>query len=354
MLVNSFYSNNFRNLNIDITDFSSHMNVICGENAQGKTNILEGLWLFTGAKSFRMGNENTFIKFGSDKGVIKSDFVFGGVKNSAKIEFGDKKTAYFNEKALSSPSKLAGKFNAVIFTPDDIGIVRDGPDKRRRFLDINIGQIFPQYIDVLRDYLRAVKQRNEIIKNLRYDSTSAILLDSFEEAIANCGEKIINYRKNYVETLNKSLLDIYNGLSGGRENIILSYFNKNEEKSLLELLKEARREDSFTGTTSIGPHRDDLSIKINGIDARTFGSQGQKRSVALYLKLSSAEVIKEKTGEYPICLLDDVMSELDETRQNYILNHISGRQSFITCCDPKSIERLQSGKIIEIKNGEVN
>lgn len=328
------------------------MNVICGENAQGKTNLLEALWLFTGAKSFRSGNENSFIRFGEETGVIKSDFVSCGVNNTVKMVFGEKRVAFFNEKAQNNPSKLAGRFNAVYFTPDDIGIVKDGPDKRRRFLDLNIGQIYPQYIDILRDYLRSVKQRNEIIKNLRYDATASIMLDSFEESIALIGEKITEYRKKYITALNESLPTIYSGISGGREKISLDYTDKSGGVPLIERLKTARKEDGVTGTTSAGPHRDDLDIKINGINARAFGSQGQKRSVALALKLSSAEVIKAKTGEHPVCLLDDVMSELDEIRQNYVLNHISGRQSFITCCDPASVSRLKSGKIIEIKNGE--
>ena len=352
MQIKSLYSKNFRNLDVDIDNFSDEMNIICGENAQGKTNLLEALWLFTGAKSFRSGNESNFIKFGENKGIIKTEFISGGVKNTAKMEFSEKRTAYFNDKALQNPSKLAGKFNAVIFTPDDISIVRDGPEKRRRFLDLNIGQIFPQYIEILRDYLRAVKQRNEIIKNLRYDSTAGIMLDSFEETIAEKGEIIKDYRKKYVLLLNDNLFSIYNGLSSGREEIYLSYFEKNGEMPLKDTLIEKRKEDVFTGKTSVGPHRDDLDIRINGISARSFGSQGQKRSVALSLKLASAEVIRGKTGEYPVCLLDDVMSELDEKRQNYILNHISGWQSFITCCDEATVLRLKRGKIIEIKNGE--
>ena len=353
MQIKNFYSKNFRNLNVKIDSFSNEMNIICGENAQGKTNLLEALWLFTGAKSFRTGNENSFIKFGENKGVIKTEFISGGVNSSAKIEFSEKRTAFFNDKALQNPSKLAGKFNAVIFTPDDISIVRDGPEKRRRFLDLNIGQIFPQYIEILRDYLRAVKQRNEIIKNLRYDSTAEIMLDSFEETIAEKGEKIIDYREKYVLLLNDNLFSIYNGLSAGREEIYLNYLRRDNDIPLIELLKSKRKEDVFTGTTSVGPHRDDLDIRINKISARTYGSQGQKRSVALSLKLASAEVIRGKTGEYPVCLLDDVMSELDEKRQNYILNHISGWQSFITCCDEATVSRLKRGKIIEIKNGEI-
>lgn len=352
MQINKFEAVNFRNLCDLNLEFCDGMNVICGENAQGKTNLIEAIWLFTGAKSFRGGSENGFIKFGEEKAVTKIEFKGDGVKNTAKMEFSEKRVAYLGEKPLSNPSKLAGNFNAIVFSPADIGIVSDGPERRRRFLDVQIGQIYPQYIDILRGYARAVKQRNEIIKDYRYDPTCGILLDSFEEKISAEGEKIIKYREGYLESLFSYLPDIYSGLSDSREEIMSVYVARVSATMLKEKLKEAREEDKFTGTTSVGPHRDDIEFKINGINARNYGSQGQKRSVALALKLAGAEVIKNKTGEYPVCLLDDVMSELDVNRQNYVLNHISKWQSFITCCDPSNTERLKKGRIIEIKNGK--
>ncbi len=353
MKIENFRAVNFRNLKTTEIIPNEQMNVICGENAQGKTNILEAIWLFTGAKSFRNSNENNFINFGKEKAVTNLDFIGKEIKNNAKIEFTEKRRAFLNGKPLKNPSLLAGNFNAVIFTPDDLSLIKDGPEKRRRFLDISIGQIYPQYIEILREYLRAVKQRNQIIKDLKYDKSIEIMLDVFEEKIAKNGEKIIKYREKYIEIISAFLPEIYFGLSGEKEKVQTEYIKNISSDLLFEKLKISRKEDIITGTTSAGPHRDDITFKINGIDARTFGSQGQKRSIALSLKLSGAEVINSKAGEYPVCLLDDVMSELDEGRQNYILNHIKDWQSFITCCDSASVNRLKQGKVFEIKDGAV-
>lgn len=343
---------NFRNLKGIELYPEKGMNVICGENAQGKTNIIEAIWLFTGAKSFRGTKDSSFVCFGENAARCELDFHFEGVENNAIMDFGERRSATLNEKTLSAPSGLAGSFKAVVFSPSDLSVVCDGPAVRRRFLDIAIGGLNPVYIEVLRNYTRAVSQRNQIIKDLRYDSTLSVLLDSFEEEIAANGEKIINMRTEYVDKLSAFLPQIFSGLSSGREEIMSLYVGKCRDNILAEL-KNSRREDMFTGNTSVGPHRDDLEFKINGISARNYGSQGQKRSVALALKLAQAEVIKEISGEYPVCLLDDVMSELDPARQNYVLNHIEGMQSFLTCCDPSNTKGLQNGRIFEVKGGAV-
>lgn len=343
---------NFRNISDIGLEFDKEINVICGENAQGKTNIIEALWLFSGAKSFRNTKDTEFIKFGQSRAKIYTEFNMLGVENSAQIVFDDKKTAFLNEKKLPNTSSLAGKFNAVVFSPTDLTLVTDGPDKRRRFIDTAIGQLYPNYIEILRSFSRAVMQRNKIIKDYRYDKTLSVMLDVFEAEIVEMGNKIINYRKKYISVLNNYVSKIYNGISCGKENIEIFYISKNEVLDN-EILKFSRENDMFNSTTSVGPHRDDINFNINDISARSFGSQGQKRSVALSLKLAGAEVIKEITGEYPICLLDDVMSELDENRQNYILNNIRNCQSFITCCDTSNIKNLKEGKIIKIRNGGV-
>jgi len=353
MKVNNLKLENFRNISSLDIDFDSEINVICGENAQGKTNIIEALWLFSGAKSFRNSKDNEFIKFGEEKAKSFTTFKFLGVENSAQIDFKEKRTAFYNEKKLTSTAALAGKFNAIVFSPVDLNLVVDGPEKRRRFLDVSIGQLYPNYIEILRSYSRAVMQRNKIIKDYRYDKTLSVMLEVFESEIVEMGNKIINYRKKYIDILNKYVEKIYSGISGGKEQIKTEYISKSGEKIDLEILKLSREKDMFTQSTSVGPHRDDINFKINNISARSFGSQGQKRSVALSLKLAGAEVIKEISGEYPICLLDDVMSELDENRQNYILNHIRNWQSFITCCDTSNIKNLKEGKVIKIKNGRV-
>ena len=353
MLVERLRCADFRNLlNTELFP-DKEMNVICGENAQGKTNILEAIWLFSGAKSFRSSKDSSFIKFGKEKAKTELDFISLETKNNAVMNFSDKRTAFLNSKQLNNPSKLAGIFTAVCFSPSDLNLITDGPSARRKFLDLSIGQLYPNYIEILRAYSRAVTQRNKIIKDYKYDGSLSVMLDVFEEEIASSGEKIINYRKKYIEIIEKYLPCVYDGLSAGREKIKTVYVAESDGKILKEKLREKRKEDMYTGVTSCGPHRDDIEFKINDINVRNYGSQGQKRSVALALKLSGAEVIKEISGEYPVCLLDDVMSELDIIRQNYILNHIKGWQSFITCCDPSNIERLKEGKIFEIENGGI-
>lgn len=351
MNVKNITLNNFRNIKNLSLEFDCEINVICGENAQGKTNIIEALWLFSGAKSFRNTKDTDFIKFGEKKAKIYTEYNYLGVENTAQINFEEKRTAFYNEKKLKNTSNLAGKYNAVIFTPSDLNIITDGPEKRRRFLDISIGQLYPNYIEILRSYNRAVMQRNRLLKDYRYDKTLYVMIEVFEKEICDMGNKIINYRKRYVDILKNYVNSIYYEISGGREKIVSEYINKNGENITLEELEKSREKDMYTASTSIGPHRDDINFNINGISARNYGSQGQKRSAALSLKLAGAEVIKEISGEYPICLLDDVMSELDENRQNYILNHIRNWQSFITCCDTSNIKNLKEGKVIKIKNG---
>jgi DNA replication and repair protein RecF len=352
MIVLNLECKNFRNLEeISLTPCEG-MNVICGENAQGKTNLIEAIWLFTGAKSFRGAKDKDFVKFGLQKSVLNLSYKSEGIENNAKIEITDKKTAFFNENRQKSVSHLAGKFNAIVFSPNDLSLVSDGPSKRRKFVDTAIGQIYPTYIKILKDYTRAVVQRNQIIKDYKYDSTLSVLLDVFEAEIAENGVKIINLRKRYLNALDEFLPNLYDCISKGKEILETKYIS-NISDNLLQELKNSRKEDMYSGVTSVGPHRDDIEFKINGISARSFGSQGQKRSVALAVKLAEAEVIRNKTGECPVILLDDVMSELDKTRQNFVLNHIEGMQSFLTCCDESNIENLKSGKKFIIRNGGI-
>ena len=352
MIVLNISCKNFRNLeNINISPCDG-MNVICGENAQGKTNILESIWLFTGAKSFRTNKDNNFIKFGTEKAVCRLDFKSEGIKKIAEITIKDKREVALNGKRIKSASEFAGNFKAIVFSPVDLSLVSDGPSVRRKFLDTAIGQLYPSYINILKNYIRAVTQRNKIIKDFKYDSTLSIMLDVYENEISQNGEKIVNFRKRYIEVINEFLGNVYDGISGGREKIETEYISS-YSNDLTEKLKFSRKEDMYSGVTSIGPHRDDLEFKINGISARNFASQGQKRSIALAVKLSEAEVIKKNVGECPVILLDDVMSELDPLRQDFVLNHIKGMQSFLTCCDESNIKNLIAGEKFIIKNGRV-
>ncbi len=352
MIVLDLECKNFRNLsNVHILPFEN-MNVICGENAQGKTNLIEAIWLFTGAKSFRGAKDSEFLKFKEEKSICHLEFKSKGIKNKASLQFETKKTAFLNNKKLQSASALAGNFNAIVFSPIDLNIVSEGPKLRRKFIDSAICQIYPSYISVLKQYIRAVTQRNQIIKDFKYDSTLFVMLDAFENEIATIGTKIIDMRKRYLELLQEFLPTLYDGISNGKEKLEVKYISSCSE-NLEEALKKTRKEDMFSGVTTVGPHRDDIDFKINYISARNYGSQGQKRSVALAVKLAEAEVINKKTGEYPVILLDDVMSELDKSRQNFVLNHTKEMQTFLSCCDYSNIENLKNGKIFNVKGGEV-
>lgn len=352
MTVKKIKCKNFRNLkNINIEPAES-MNIICGENAQGKTNLLEAIWLFCGAKSFKNAKDSELINFNAQFFENEISFICEGIEKTAKIRNENTREAYLNNKKLKSPSLLAGSFYCVCFNPDDLSLVKEGPNLRRKFLDIAIGQLNPNYISLLKIYTRAIKQRNDILKKVYKDASLLPIIEEFEIKAAETGEKITEYRKNYIKTLLLSAPEIYNGISGGKESLTIEYMPSYYGVNLLEALNNSRKKDILAGATSVGPHRDDIIFKINGKNARDFASQGQQRSIALSLKLSEAKIIFEKTGEYPVILLDDVMSELDESRQNYILNNIKGRQVFLTCCEENNFKNLYEGKIIKIKNGE--
>ncbi len=353
MLIKEIGGKNFRNL----CDFSinphSKMNVICGENAQGKTNLLESIWLFTGAKSFRTNKDNELVNKEKTKSRLNINFIAEEIEKEAEIEIENRRKATLNGKKLSSASKLAGTFCSIVFSPDDLNIVSGSPEKRRKFLDIAISQIYPKYLEILKRYVRALSQRNYLLKEIKAGKSSSDMLLPFEEELAFSGSSIIKYRIRYLEILEEIITDIYKGISSNKEDIKILYLPVCSAEKLKEKLFISRSEDILSGSTSVGPHRDDLDFKINEMSVKNYGSQGQKRSVALSLKLSEAEILKKITGEYPVALLDDVMSELDPSRQNYVLNHISKLQVFITCCDPANIINLNKGNIYEIKKGQV-
>lgn len=355
MIFKSLKIKNFRNIVSENFNFDSGMNVIYGQNAQGKTNILESLWCFTGAKSFRGAKDSELVNFNSDFAELELDFFNETREQNCIIKINKSRNAVLNGVEYPHASALAGKINCIVFSPNDLNIVKDGPSCRRKFLDTAICQLYPAFIGISKRYIKALEQRNSILKNLKFNPNMEEFIEDFEKELAETGCSIIKYRKNFTENLNKYLPEIYCGISNGKEEISVNYESTAGEilDEFLENLKNSRKNDMQSLSTSIGPHRDDIDIKINGISARSFGSQGQKRSAALALKLAESAVISEITGQTPVALLDDVMSELDISRQNYILNHIKDWQVFITCCDVANFENLKKGKIFEIENGKL-
>lgn len=351
---------NFRNIGYVFLDPCDGVNIIYGKNAQGKTNLLESMWLFTGCRSFRSSKDSELINFNSTKANIYMDFNAYDRDQSASLEISEGRKFILNGVKLKSAAHIMGEFLAVVFSPEHLSLVKDGPFERRRFLDIAISQLKPKYGITLSQYNKAVAQRNAVLKDVQFHSELYDTLDAWEERIAFFASEIIRQRIGYINKLSSFTDEIYGGLSSGKEKLKIEYSQQtvvygDDKQELYENMKnqlyQSRKNDIITGSTSVGPHRDDLSIKIDGLAARSYGSQGQQRSAALALKLGEAAVIRNFSGQQPVALLDDVMSELDSTRQNYILNHIKDWQVFITCCDPATVENMKFGKSFEISNG---
>lgn len=362
MTVNSVKIKNFRNIADLSFTADNGVNVIYGENAQGKTNILESIWLFTGCKSFRGAKDNELIKFGEDFSKINLEFSDNLREKKSEIIIADKKkNASLNGVSLRSTAELIGSFYAVIFSPVHLSLIKDGPSARRKFLDTALCQLKPSYAEHLAGYKRALVQRNALLKDLHLNSELYDMLDTWDDQLARYSACVIKERIQYIDLLSDYSKNIYSGISENKEEFSVFYSKKISKDysvkdiylSEIENLKNSRKEDIFSKTTTVGPHRDDLEILINNVSARSFGSQGQQRSCALALKLGESEIIKKVTGETPVALLDDVMSELDEKRQDYVLNHINDRQVFLTCCDPSQVLRLCGGKSFLIKGGEI-
>lgn len=360
MKINSIEFENFRNIEKLSINFDD-VNIIYGENAQGKTNLIEGIYLFTGAKSFRSVRDKELIKFGCDFSRLKIDFINKNRLQTAEITIKNKREATLNGVKKKSPVMLGEEMKAVIFSPVHLSMVKDGPEERRKFIDGALCQIKSNYRNILKEYNKVLSQRNAFLKDIAVNYSLADMLYVWDKSFAKYGAKIIYQRQKYIEALLPYAKEIYGGLSNGREeiNLALKGFKNCEnltaeeiENKLMIALQNNRQADLIAKTTLIGPHRNDVEILINGNSARKYGSQGQQRSCVLALKLAEASLLREKTQDEPVALLDDVMSELDEKRQDYILNHIKDWQVFITCCDPASVLRLKQGKTFHINDGK--
>ncbi|MDD6807280.1 MAG: DNA replication/repair protein RecF [Oscillospiraceae bacterium] len=362
MRINSLELQNYRNIENINFEPSNGVNIIFGENAQGKTNIIEALWLFTGCKSFRGAKDKEIIKKDKTFSKININFYDDEREREAQITIEEKKQILLDGISYDSSNKIFGEFLGMIFAPSHLSLVQGGPIERRKFINMALCQLKPKYANILSDYNKILAQRNQLLKDINYHSELLDTLDIWDERLAIYGSAIIEQRKKYIEELYPFISSIYGGISNKKEEMTLFYetsnsfeSNKREEMKdeYLEFLKKSRKEDLFNKTTSVGPHRDDILIQLDNMSVKIYGSQGQKRSCALALKMSEAAVIKKITGKQPVAFLDDVMSELDQGRQDFILNHIEGWQVFITCCNPAEILRVKEGKVFEIKGGKL-
>ncbi len=339
--------------------------MIYGNNAQGKTNLLESIYLCSGNKSFRGAREKEMTMFSSDRFEIRLCFADRQREQEIVYQGGEKRRITLNHVPLSSPSALFGVFSAVVFHPEDLSLVKEGPKLRREFLDTAISKIKPIYQSYLSQYQDILEQRNALLKTIRETGKGKDLLSLWDEPLAKAGTAISLLRKDYLHKLNGEAKGIYSGFTEQKESFSLSYlssaFSFTDEDTVYsdalisryqKALSDSLEEDIRLKYTTVGIHRDDFDLLIDGLPAKTYGSQGQQRSAAVTLKLSEAKLLCKITGEDPVILLDDVMSELDQTRQDYILNQIQNFQVLITCCDEKDFRSLQYGKKIRVEGGK--
>jgi len=351
---------NYENLYIDL---NPNANVFIGDNAQGKTNILESIYLCSIGKSHRTNKDKEMIRWGQEGTIInvyvKKERLDKKIDISISKE--GKKGINVNSIKINRISDMIGILNVVMFSPEDLKIVKESPSYRRRFLDIELCKLNKKYYYNLVQYNRVLEERNAALKKWKYVNDA--ILDIYDEQLAGYGSYIVSERIGYIEKLRDKGIMIHRDITSGTEEIRFEYLscvkdNKNAMEEIKSKLKISRDKDFERKTTSAGPHRDDFTISINGADTRIYGSQGQQRTSVLTIKFATIEIIKETTGEYPVLLLDDVLSELDLNRQKYILNSINNIQTIITCTgisdikdylnDGAAIFAVRSGKVIKI------
>ena len=354
MLITSLKLQNYRNYKELKIDFNKDINIIYGDNAQGKTNILEAIFVTSIGKSFRTSKDKELIKIGEDYSKIEVEFSKSDRDGSIKIDLSDKKNVFVNGVKIKKLSELLGNMNIVIFTPDDINILKDGPAKRRRFLDIFISQLRPNYVYCLNMYLKALEQRNNYLKQIKFENKSEEFLEIWDEKIAEYAEKVFIYRFEFMKKLKDKIKSVHNIITENNENIEIEYVTDFDNKeNYLKKIKNNRKLDISKGYTSKGVHRDDFNIYINNNLVNIYGSQGQHRTAILSLKMSELKIIYDEIGENPILLLDDFMSELDEKRRTNFLNNIKDTQVLITCTDKFELEK-NNFNVYNVKNGTID
>lgn len=351
MLITNLKLKNFRNYEELNLDFNKKINIFYGNNAQGKTNIIESIFLCAIGKSFRSNKDKELIKFDKDFLNIEINYEKSDRDGKIKIEISDKKNIYLNGIKNKKLSDLVGKINVVLFTPDDINILKNGPKMRRRFLDIMISQLRPNYIYCLNMYLKTLEQRNMYLKQIKIEQKNPELLDLWDQKLVEYGEKIYNYRKEFIEKIKEKINIIHKKITNNNENIELEYLSDFSTKEIFySSLKQNQKIDIIRGATTKGVHKDDFIVYLNEKNVNTYGSQGQNRTAILSLKMAELQVIKDEIGENPVLLLDDFMSELDGERRNNFLKNIEDTQVFVTCTDKLEFEN-ENCNIYRVESG---
>ena len=361
MYIEKIKLENFRNYKYENIELNKLINIIFGDNAQGKTNILEAIYFTSLGKSFRTNKEKEIVKENESQAKIEINFIKNNRKEKINAEISDKKNFYINDIPVKKLSELVGKINIVLFSPEDIEILRNEPIKRRKFLNIMISQLRPKYIFLLSEYNKILEQRNNYLKKIKYENKSQEYLTIWDEQLEKIGIKIYEYRKEFIEKINNKIKKIHLNTTENKENIEIKYKTNIDKKNYMENLLKNKSVDIQKGYTSIGIHRDDFEIYINKKNVAIFGSQGQQRTSIISLKLAEADVIYDEIEEYPIVLLDDFMSELDKKRINGFIQNIKNNQVLITTTDKINLDtvvynlyKVEKAKVERIdKNGKI-
>ncbi|WP_294131984.1 DNA replication/repair protein RecF [uncultured Clostridium sp.] len=350
---------NYRNYNVLDISLGPHVNVFMGDNAQGKTNILEGIYYCAFARSHRTSKDRELINWNSDNALLS--VTVGRERLDKRIDISilkdGKKAIQINKIKIKKIGELFGNFNVVMFSPEDLKIIKDSPGVRRKFIDMELCQLNPKYYYNLVQYNKVLNERNSILRNRNINKD---ILDVYDMQLVEFGYNIIIDRLEYIEKLNKYSAKIHSDITSGKERIEFKYIStikdlENIRENFYSLLEKNRVRDCERGITSVGPHRDDFNVLINDIDTKSYGSQGQQRTAVLTIKFSSLKIIKELTGEYPVLLLDDVLSELDFSRKRYVLSTIGDIQTIITCTGIEDLYEYldDKSKVFKVKDGEI-
>lgn len=357
MYIKKIQLKNYRNYEDVLVEFDPSMNIIYGENAQGKTNLIEAIYMSATSKSHRLSKDNEIVKLGEEESHIHLTFVKNDIEETIDInlKIKGKKRIAINKMGIKKLNELFGMLHVIMFSPEDLGLIKLGPKERRRFIDLELSQLNPLYMYYLSHYHKVLKQRNKLLKISGNSEELMNLIEVFDLQLVDYGSRIIEMRAEFINALNPVYNEKHGLISGNKEDVQLIYEKNTTKENYYDQLKSHLKGDIRIKTTTVGPHRDDLRFMMNGIDLRRFGSQGQQRTAALSLKLSEIALVKEKIDDTPILLLDDVLSELDHNRQQYLAQHLENIQTFITCTGVEDFvtSRMNKYQLYEVKNTSV-
>ena len=355
MIIKSIKLANYRNYDSLKLSFDKGVNILYGDNAQGKTNVLEAIYLSATTKSHKGSKDKEIIEFNEEESHIRTIIERRELEYQVDMHLRKYKSKgiAINGQKIKKAAELVGLLNVVFFSPEDLSIIKDGPSERRRFIDMELCQLDKSYLYNLNQYNKVLNNRNKLLKDIIFNPSLKDTLDIWDEQLIQYGIQIIRRRADFIKELNDIIFDIHKKLSGDKEILILEYEPDVKAEEFESKLKSSRERDLKLSQTTYGPHKDDCIFMVNDCDIRKFGSQGQQRTAALSLKLAEIEFVKKVTNDTPILLLDDVLSELDSNRQNHLLNSIGDIQTIITCTglDDFINNRFEINKIFKVTGG---